>query len=422
MSTPEEPTEVTLEALLAPDNVNNAWAAVKRNDGAAGVDRKTIRDTHAHLKQHWPGIRDTLLRGDYRPAAVRAVEIPKASGGTRLLGIPTVQDRLLQQAINQSLSAVFDPLMSDNSFGFRPNRSAHDAVTRARRYVEQGKIWVVDIDLKSFFDQVNHDRLMNLISPKVHDKRILKLIGRYLRAPLRHADGRQEKRLRGTPQGGPLSPLLANIYLDPLDKELEQRGIAFVRYADDIALFYSSERAAERALQSIKAWLKKHLELDINEEKSGTGPSGDSQLLGFRIHETGKVSIAPKAVKRMKERVRELWDARQSKTSEELRTQWRRYIIGWWNYFGYADWCGEVKQLSGWIRRHMRKCFWLRWHNRAGRYQALRRLGVRGRGLQVAGCRRGAWRMAIHVVVNQALKTATFNRFGFGLPWELAAK
>jgi RNA-directed DNA polymerase len=422
MSTPEEPTEVTLEALLAPDNVNNAWAAVKRNDGAAGVDRKTIRDTHTHLKQHWPGIRDTLLRGDYRPAAVRAVEIPKASGGSRLLGIPTVQDRLLQQALNQSLSAVFDPLMSDNSFGFRPKRCAHDAVTRARRYVAQGKIWVVDIDLKSFFDQVNHDRLMNLISPKVRDKRILKLIGRYLRAPLRHADGRQEKRLRGTPQGGPLSPLLANIYLDPLDKELEQRGIAFVRYADDIALFYSSERAAERALQSIKAWLKKHLELDINEEKSGTGPSGDSQLLGFRIHETGNVSIAPKAVKRMKERVRELWDARQSKTSEELRTQWRRYIIGWWNYFGYADWRREVTQLSGWIRRHMRKCFWLRWHNRAGRYQALRRLGVRGRGLNVAGCRRGAWRMAIHVVVNQALKTATFNRFGFGLPWELAAK
>lgn len=412
--------EVKLEAILSPQNLKKAWAAVKRNDGAAGVDRKTIDDTKAHLKQHWPGIREKIANGNYQPAAVRAVEIPKANGGSRMLGIPTVQDRLLQQALHQKLSEVFEPKMSEHSYGFRPNRSAHDAVTAARGYVAQGKIWVVDIDLKSFFDQVNHDRLMNMVSREVHDKRILKLIGRYLRAPLRHADGRQEKRLRGTPQGGPLSPLLANIYLDPLDKELEQRGIAFVRYADDIALFHSSERSAHRALAGIKAWLAKHLELEVNEAKSGAGPSGGSQLLGFRIHETGNVSIAPKALQRFKERVRQLWDARQSLKSEELRTQWQRYITGWWNYFGYADWRQEVTSLSGWIRRHMRKCFWLRWHNRAGRYHALWRLGVRGRGLKVAGCRRGAWPMATHVVVNQALKTVTLNRFGFKLPWELA--
>ena len=270
------------------------------------------------------------------------------------------------------------------------------------------------------FDQVNHDRLMNLVSREVSDKRVLKLIGRYLRAPLRHADGRQEKRLRGTPQGGPLSPLLANIYLDPLDKELEKRGISFVRYADDIALFASSERSAKRIQENITAWLKKHLELEVNEAKSGTGQSGGSQLLGFRIHESGNVSIAPKALQRLKERVRQLWDARQSLSSEELRSQWQSYITGWWNYFSYANWRREVKALSGWIRRHMRKCFWLRWHNRAGRHNALRRLGVRGKGLNVAGCRRGAWPMATHVVVNQALKTATLNRFGFTLPWELA--
>lgn len=411
--------EAKLEAVLSQENLKRAWAAVKRNDGAAGVDRKTIDDTKAHLKRHWPGIREKLLNGSYQPAAVRAVEIPKASGASRMLGIPTVQDRLLQQALHQKLSEVFEPGMSQHSYGFRPNRSAHDAVCAARGYVTQGKIWVVDIDLKSFFDQVNHDRLMHLVSRAVGDKRILKLIGGYLRAPLRHADGRQEKRLRGTPQGGPLSPLLANIYLDPLDKELEQRGIAFVRYADDIALFHSSERSAQRALESIKAWLTKHLELEVNEAKSGAGPSGGSQLLGFRIHETGNVSIAPKALQRLKERVRQLWDARQSLKSEELRAQWQRYMTGWWNYFGYANWRKEVTRLSGWIRRHMRKCFWLRWHNRAGRYNALRRLGVRGRGLNVAGCRRGAWPMATHVVVNQALKTATLNRFGFTLPWEL---
>lgn len=412
--------EVKLEAILSQENLKRAWAAVKRNEGAAGVDRKTIYDTKAHLKRHWPGIREKILNGSYQPAAVRAVEIPKASGGNRLLGIPTVQDRLLQQALHQILSEVFEPQMSEHSYGFRPNRSAHDAVTAARGYVTQGKRWVVDIDLKSFFDQVNHDRLMNLVSREVRDKRVLKLIGSYLRAPMRHADGRQEKRLRGTPQGGPLSPLLANIYLDPLDKELEQRGIAFVRYADDIALFLSSERSAQRALESIKAWLMKHLELEVNEAKSGTGSSSDSQLLGFRIHETGNVSIAPKALQRLKERVRQLWDARQSLKSDELRAQWQSYTTGWWNYFGYANWRCEVRKLSGWIRRHMRKCFWLRWHNRAGRYNALRRLGVRGRRLNVAGCRRGAWPMATHVVVNQALKTATLNRFGFTLPWELA--
>jgi len=212
---------VNLESILSQENLKEAWAAVKRNDGAAGVDRKTIQDTKAHLKVHWPDIREKILTGNYQPAAVRAVEIPKASGGKRLLGIPTVQDRLLQQAINQILSEVFEAKMSEYSYGSRPNRSAHDAVSTARGYVTQGKRWVVDIDLKSFFDQVNHDRLMNMVSREVSDKRILKLIGGYLRAPLRHADGRQEKRLRGTPQGGPLSPLLANIYLDPLDKELE---------------------------------------------------------------------------------------------------------------------------------------------------------------------------------------------------------
>lgn len=412
--------EVKLEDILSQENLKRAWAAVKRNDGAAGVDRKTIDDTETHLKRYWLEIREKILNGSYQPAAVRAVEIPKASGGSRLLGIPTVQDRLLQQALNQILSDVFEPKMSQHSYGFRPNRSAHDAVTAARGYVTQGKRWVVDIDLKSFFDQVNQDRLMNLVSRGVSDKRVLKLIGSYLRAPMRHVDGRQEKRLRGTPQGSPLSPLLANIYLDPLDKELEQRGIAFVRYADDIALFLSSERSAQRALESIKTWLMKHLELEVNEAKSGTGSSGDSQLLGFRIHETGNVSIAPKALQRLKERVRQLWDARQSLKSEELRTQWQRYITGWWNYFGYANWRREVKALSGWVRRHMRKCFWLRWHSRAGRTNALRRLGVRGRGLKVAGCRRGAWPMATHVVVNQALKTDTLNRFGFTLPWELA--
>lgn len=421
MSQTEETQEkVVLEEVLSRANMQAAWAAVKANDGAAGVDRKTIEATELHLKGHWVDIRDKLYSGSYQPAAVRAVEIPKASGGTRLLGIPTVQDRLIQQALHQRMSAAFDAQMSEHSYGFRPNRSAHDAVQAARGYVAQGKQWVVDIDLRSFFDQVNHDRLMHLLSGRIEDKRILRLIGRYLRAPMRHADGRQERRSRGTPQGGPLSPILANLYLDPLDRELERRGIAFVRYADDIALFVGSERAAQRVLASVKEWLRKQLDLEINDDKSGTGPSEGSKLLGFRLHANGDVSVAASALAKFKRRVRQLWDARQSVTSDQLRTHWQQYVTGWWNYFGLANRHWGLPALSGWVRRHMRKFFWQRWHNRAGRQNALRRLGIQGRALHVAGCRHGAWPMATHVVINQALRTATLNRWGFTLPWELA--
>lgn len=412
---------ITLEQVVSRETMQRAWKSVKANQGAAGVDRKTIAQTQDHLKQHWPDIRHKLERGDYQPSAVRAVSIPKANGGSRMLGIPTVQDRLIQQALQIVISGALDAQMSPHSYGFRPNRSAHDAVKAGSDYVGQGKKWVVDIDLKSFFDQVNHDKLMRQLSSKIADKRILKLIGRYLRAPLRQADGSQTKRLRGTPQGGPLSPLLANLYLAPLDQELTQRGIAFVRYADDIALFVSSERAAKRVLESVKAWLRKELDLEVNDDKSRAGPSDESQLLGFRIHQGGHIAPAPKAIARLKQRVRELWDARQSITLAELRQQWQEYIRGWWNYFRFADWTWAVRQHSGWIRRHMRKYFWLRWHNRQGRYNALYRLGIRGRALGVAGCRKGAWPMARHVTVQQALKTKRLNQNGWYLPWELAS-
>ncbi len=412
---------IQLEQVLSRETMQQAWKSVKANKGAAGVDRKTIAQTQDHLKRHWPDIRYRLERGDYQPSAVRAVSIPKANGGSRMLGIPTVQDRLIQQALQIVISGALDAQMSPHSYGFRPNRSAHDAVKAASDYVGQGKKWVVDIDLKSFFDQVNHDKLMHQLSGKIADKRILKLIGRYLRAPLRQADGSQTQRLRGTPQGGPLSPLLANLYLAPLDQELTQRGIAFVRYADDIALFVSSERAAKRVLESVKAWLRKELDLEVNDDKSRAGPSDESQLLGFRIHQGGHLAPAPKAIARLKQRVRELWDARQSITLAELRQQWQEYIRGWWNYFGFADRTWAVRQHSGWIRRHMRKYFWLRWHNRQGRYNALYRLGIRGRALGVAGCRKGAWPMARHVTVQQALKTKRLNQNGWYLPWELAS-
>jgi hypothetical protein len=250
---------------------------------------------------------------------------------------------------------------------------------------------------------------------------LLRLIGDYLRAPLQTPDGRREKRTQGTPQGGPLSPLLANIYLDPLDKELEKRGLSFVRYADDIAIFVSSQRSAERVKESVIAWIEKHLQVEVNRDKSGSGPSDQSGLLGFRLYADGRIGVAPKTVERLKAKVRELWEGRQSLTSEQLRDQWQRYIRGWWHYFELTDWRREVTDLSGWMRRHMRKCFWLRWHHPKGRLNALKRLGVRGQTLGNAYCARGAWAMARHPCVQQALNNATLQRYGFILPWTLTA-
>jgi RNA-directed DNA polymerase len=414
--------EVTLESVLEGGNLKRAWKAVKANAGAAGVDGRDIQQTRSHLKAHWESIAQKLKAGQYRPGAIRAVPIPKPNGGTRTLGIPNVQDRLIQQAILQVLTPVFDPGMSAHSYGFRPGRSAHDAMDAARAYVAAGKTWVVDIDLKSYFDQINHDKLMHAVARQVRDKPLLRLIGDCLRAPMQQADGSKRARVSGTPQGGPLSPLLANIYLHPLDVELEKRGVAFVRYADDIAIFAGSERAAQRLLASVVKWIEEELKIEVNRDKSGTGPSDQTQLLGFRIHRKGEVSIAPKAIERLKAKVRDIWERRRHRTEDELKTSWRSYIDGWWNYFGYANWRGAVTRLSGWIRRHMRKYYWQRWHNPQGRANALRRLGVKGRGVGVSWSRRGAWPMARHVVVQQALKTERLNRAGFGLPWELASR
>ena len=326
-------------------------------------------------------------------------------------------DRLIQQAIHQVLSPIFEEGFSEHSYGFRAGRSAHDAVRAAQAYVKAGKRWVVDIDLKAFFDQVDHDKLMHLVGQQIRDKAVLKLIGKYLRAPMQRAE-KKEARSKGTPQGGPLSPLLANIYLDPLDKELERRAVSFVRYADDIAIYASSQRSAERIKESVIRWLSKELKLEVNRAKSGAGPTEQSGVLGFRIDQEGNIEIGDKAIQRLKKRVRELWDALQGKTSEELRHQWRQYISGWWNYFQLAENRRDIERLSGWIRRHIRKCFWQRWHGSQGRQKALQKLGIRGPTLSLAKCTRGAWRMATHHVVQKALSNRTLQRYGFIIPWQ----
>jgi group II intron reverse transcriptase/maturase len=419
MSAEEKPA-VTLEDVLQAENLNEAWAQVKTNAGAAGVDGRTVAQTAELIGTHKEEILQLIREGRYRPEAVKAMDIPKANGGTRRLGMPTVLDRLIQQAIHQKLGPLWEPEFSEHSYGFRPNRSAHDAVRAAQAHIQAGKSWVVDIDLKAFFDHVNHDRLMHPIGGKVRDKRLLRLIGDYLRAPMRLRDGREEPRGQGTPQGGPLSPLLANIYLHPLDCELEKRGLSFVRYADDIAIFCASERAAARVEASVIAWIESELKLPVNRGKSGHGPCDGTALLGFRLEKGGMIRLAPKSVERLKLKVRELWYAGQSLTSEELREQWQKYSRGWWGYFRLTERSRDVTDHSGWIRRHMRKCFWQRWHHPRGRRNALKRLGLRGQSLGMAYSGKGAWAMARHWVLHHALNNRTLNRHGFTLPWETA--
>ena len=309
---------------------------------------------------------------------------------------------------------------SGRRLALRPGRSAHDAVRAAQTYVQAGKDWVVDMDVTKFFDRVNHDILMARIGQKVRDKRVLRLVGRYLRAGVM-VQGVVQESEEGTPQGGPLSPLLANIYLDALDQELERRGLAFSRYADDCNIYVSSQRSAQRVLASITQWVAKQLRLEINATKSGVGRPWERKFLGFRINPQGKIELAPKSVERLKTKVRELWRSCQSQTSDKLRDNWCAYVRGWWNYFRLAEERRNIFGLEGWIRRHIRSCFWQRWHDWRGRLRKLRQLELRGRLLKVAHSSRGAWRVARSPSLQTALSNAVLRRYGFCLPSDLAA-
>jgi group II intron reverse transcriptase/maturase len=412
--------EELMEEVVSDENVQAALKAVKRNRGAAGIDGMKTTELEAHLTENWPKIRAKLLAGTYAVTPVRQVEIPKPNGGVRKLGIPTVQDRFIQQLLLQVLGPIFEPTFSEASFGFRPGRSAHEAVRQARAYVAEGKNWVIDIDIEKFFDRVHHDILMHRIGKTVRDKRVLKLIGRYLRSGIM-AEGVVIRQQEGTPQGGPLSPLLANIYLDPLDKELEKRGHCFVRYADDCNTYVGSEAAANRLIRSLPEWIQKHLKLQVNVTKSGIGRPWERKFLGFRITEQGQIEVSPESITRFKNRVRELWQSCQSVTNQEQRDQWQRYIRGWWNYYQLAEWRRPIYDLEGWIRRHIRKFYWLRWHDWRGRRKALLRLGVRGRPLRAAHSSRGAWRLARTPTLQMALNNRLLRRHGFVMPSDLAS-
>ena len=399
----------SMEAIVERNNLKKALARVKSNKGAPGIDGMTFEDLAPYLKEHWPTIRAQLLAGSYEPQPVRRVEIPKAAGGKRPLGIPTVLDRFIQQAAMQVLQADWDRTFSEASFGFRPGRSAHQAVARAQALIASGHDIVVDIDLEKFFDRVNHDILMGLVAKRVTDKRILKLIRGFLTAGVL-ADGPVSPIEEGTPQGGPLSPLLSNLMLDVLDKELEKRGHHFVRYADDCNIYVRSQRAGERVMGSIEQFLAKRLRLKVNKAKSAVAKPSLRKFLGFSF--TGgrepKRRIAWQAIERFKSRVRALTRRSGGRSLWQVAKELSCYLIGWRAYFGFCQTPSVLRELDQWIRRRLRAIAWKQWKHGRNRFRKLRRRGVDpALAAKAAGSPKGPWRLSN----SPALKTALPNAF-----------
>ncbi len=409
--------EQLMEEVVKDENAAAALRAVVRNKGAAGIDHMMTEELEGHLERHWESIKGKLLAGTYAPTPVKRVEIPKPDGGMRMLGIPTVLDRFIQQMLLNVLILIYDPMFSKSSHGFRPGRSAHDAVREAQQYAKEGRRYVVDIDIAKFFDRVNHDILMTQIGKTIRDKRVLRLIGRYLRVGAL-INGVRVMSEEGTPQGGPLSPLLSNIYLDTLDKELERRGHKFCRYADDCNIYVRSDQAAQRVLGNVTQWLEKEFRLRVNEGKTGVGKVWERKFLGFQLNEKLEIAIAPKSVKRFKDKVRELWKSCQSRTSKELLRQWSAWLRGWCSYYKLAEDRRSVTWLEGWIRRRIRCCFWLRWHSWKGRLKKLRKLGCTPRQCETAYSSKGAWKIARSPSLQTALSNAVLRRYGFLMPSE----
>ena len=409
------PNESLMEQMLGSANLGKAWKAVKSNKGSAGIDGIEVADFIHHIRPHWSNLKAKIERGDYKPAPVKRVYIPKGSGEVRPLGIPSVQDRFLCQAMLQIIQPVFEEHFSAHSYGFRPGRGTHDAIQAAQQFVKEGKVWVVDIDLKSFFDEVNHDLLMNKVRAHIQDKEVRRFIGKYLRAGV--LENRQViKSMKGVPQGNPLSPLLANLYLDDLDKELEKRGLSFSRYADDCNIYVSSRKAAERVYASLVSWIEKHLKLQVNRSKSGIGQPWERQFLGYRINAGGTVDPSDKSIQKYKAKICQFFDVRKSLAVSQLRNAWVKFIRGWSHYFSLSESDKWRHSISGWTRRHMRKYFWLRWHSPTGRRRQLLKLGVKPWNVSRCHLSGSSWRMSRHPAVQTALKNITLRKYGFLTP------
>lgn len=414
-----KPLETVMEAAVSAECWEAALQAVISNRGAAGPDGMPVTALRTHLVQHGEAIKRKLLSGAFIPAPARRVEIAKPSGGTRGLSIPNVVDRFVQQLLVQVLTPHLDPQMSASSYGFRPGRSAHDAVRQAQAYAREGSDWVVDMDIEAFFDRVNHDVLMRRLAGVVRDRRALKLVNRMLTAGHILPQGEVVRSEQGTPQGGPLSPLLSNLYLDALDRELTKRGLRFCRYADDCNIYVSSRQAGERVLGSVSAWLMKHLKLTVHPGKSGVGRAWERKFLGFTLTAALLLMVSGASLARYQDRVREHFTARHSVTSAELRDGWERYVRGWWGYYRISEDRRSVTRWEGWTRRHIRKCFWQRWHSVKGRHRNLLRLGVRPALAGVAHSGRGAWRIARGSAMQQGLSNRVLRQHGFYVPTDL---
>lgn len=412
METPTQNME-TMERIVAPSNVREAYRRVKRNGGCPGVDGMTVEELVVHLHTHWRQIRKELLDGTYKPSPVKRHELPKPGGGIRVLGIPTVVDRLIQQAVLQVLQPEWDPTFSEFSYGFRPGRSAHQALDKAREHYLTGNHRVVDLDLEKFFDRVNHDKMMSLIRKRVADRRVRRLIRRYLQAGMLTGSV-YVPRSEGTPQGGPLSPLLANLLLDQLDRELEKRGHRFVRYADDVSIYVKSERAGRRVLQSVSNFLTTKLKLNVNKSKSRVDTPRHRSLLGFSIGKAGRVFVSDKSIRRLKNRIRELTGRTRGRRVEQIVREVATYLKGWRQYFNYAYNKQMFRELTAWIKRRLRCYMWKQW-GRAG-YRELRKRGV-SRDLAWNTCKshHGPWRLSRSPALAYALTTRYFVELGLPL-------
>lgn len=408
---PEHPVESgLLEQILSSANLKRALRQVERNKGSAGVDGMSVKRLRKYLKKHWQHLRASILSGRYRPSPVLRVEIPKPGGGERYLGIPTVIDRFIQQAIMQVLQPLWESTFSVYSYGFRRGLSAHHAIYQAQRYMRQGYSWVVDLDIEKFFDHVNHDLLMRRVREKVSDRRVLRLINLYLRSGVIIGDVQHETP-EGTPQGSPLSPLLANVLLDSLDKELEKRGHRFVRYADDCNVYVRSRRSAERVLSSLSRFLLVKLKLKVNRKKSAVGRAWERQFLGFSFSNTLRVRVSEKSLRRFKQRIRELTRRTRGRNIRKVIEELRRYLLGWFAYYSYSQYRSIFKELDSWIRRKLRCYHWKQWGRRG--YKELRRRGVsRDVAWNTAKSAHGPWRLSRSPALSIALPGRYFDALG----------
>jgi len=410
---PASNEEQLMEEVCARENCLQAYKRVKSNKGSAGIDGMTVGQLPGYLKEHWPAIREQRLSGTYKPQPVKRVGIPKPDGGVRQLGIPTVLDRMVQQAVMQVLQGRWDAGFSEHSYGFRPGRSAHQAVAKAQQSIAEGRGWVVDLDLEKFFDRVNHDRLMKSLALRIADRRMLRLIGAFLKAGVME-NGLVGPVDEGTPQGGPLSPLLSNVVLDELDRELERRGHCFARYADDCNIYVRSRRAGERVKRSITGFITRRLKLKVNEQKSAVARPAERKFLGFSFTARGeKRRIAAKAMVRFKQKVRELTDRTRGIGIEQMTKELASYLRGWKCYFGFCQTPSVLESLDRWIRRRLRSMLWKQWKGGKRRYAELRRRGVREElAGPTAGSSRGPWRIANSPALQYAFPNSYFDALG----------